>query len=61
MIKIGTNGDISKMGYREWPLFKEIRKVTDFSKTFEGIFGEPLSRVSLERRPPGSSEVRTIQ
>jgi len=27
MIKIGTNGDISKMGYREWPLFKESEKL----------------------------------
>jgi hypothetical protein len=61
MVKIGTNGDISKMGYREWPLFKEIRKVKDFARTFEDIFGEPLSRISLDRKSHGSTDSRTIQ
>jgi hypothetical protein len=61
MIKIGANGEIDKTAYREWPLFKELRKVADFSKTFENIFGEPLSRVSLDRKPTSSSAASTIQ
>ena len=55
MLKIGANGDVSEAGYREWPLFREIRKVPDFSETFEGIFGKPLNRVTVDRKSPGSS------
>jgi hypothetical protein len=47
MIKIGPRGEITKTAYREWPLFKEIRKSSDFGKTFEDIFGEPLNIVRV--------------
>jgi len=40
MKKIGKDGDIKKVDYKEWPLFKEFRKSEKFLKMFEEIFGE---------------------
>ncbi len=49
MNKIGdTDHALNKMAYREWPLFKEIRKIPVFSQTFERIFSEPLNTVRLD-------------
>jgi len=49
MKQIGTGeADITKDAYREWPLFKEIRKSEVFAAAFEGIFGEPLNTVTIE-------------
>jgi hypothetical protein len=61
MTKIGTDPAVSKMAYREWPLFKEIRKIADFSMTFEQIFGEPLNVVRRDAESPSSSDGGTIQ
>jgi hypothetical protein len=53
MVKNRGEG-IGKMGYREWPLFKEIRKVPEFARTFGEIFGEPLNSLLLDTKsPPG--------
>jgi hypothetical protein len=48
MKEMGSNGEMEKNCYREWPLFREIRKVADFQKAFEEIFGEPLNTVTVE-------------
>ncbi len=61
MTKIGTDPALGKMAYREWPLFKEIRKVPAFATTFERIFGEPLNIVRLEPGPSGAFGGTTIQ
>ncbi len=37
-----------KVGYREWPVFKEVRKTDNFQKAFEEIFGEPLHVVTVD-------------
>lgn len=42
MILIGKSGEVSSVDYREWPLFRNIRKSDKFKETFEKIFGEPL-------------------
>jgi|GEM_PF-2010765 len=33
---------LTKEAYREWPIFRDIRKQTKFEETFEAIFGEAL-------------------
>ena len=43
MIIIGDGSDIlKKEAYRDWPIFKEIRKEKEFSDTFKKIFNEEL-------------------
>lgn len=43
MINVGSKSEIlNKEAYREWPIFKEIRKQNKFVETFEKIFDEPL-------------------
>jgi hypothetical protein len=46
--KIGSNDDISKTAYFEWPLFREYSKSEGFLKTFEEVFGEPFQQVDVE-------------
>jgi hypothetical protein len=49
MRKIGAEGDVSKMDYREWPVFREFRKRSDFRAAFSEIFHEPFEQnVTLE-------------
>jgi hypothetical protein len=48
MKQIGDKGEIDKHFYREWPLFKEIRKSKEFAATFEQIFGEPFTAITLD-------------
>jgi hypothetical protein len=43
MKRIGTEGPVSKQDYRDWPLFRELRKETCFLETFQEIFGEEFS------------------
>lgn len=43
MAKVGdNNGVLTATAYRDWPIFKEIRKETKFSDLFHEIFGEQL-------------------
>jgi hypothetical protein len=43
--RIGNGAeDMDKHAYREWPLFKELRKSPEFAALFGQVFGE--------RRPP---------
>jgi hypothetical protein len=46
--KIGSNGDITKNAFREWPLFREYRKSEGFLKTFDEVFKEPFQQVDVE-------------
>lgn len=48
MGSIGATHDVlTKESYRDWPLFREIRKQELFRKTYETIFGEPLEKVRV--------------
>ena len=40
MKAIGPNGEVDKVSYTNWPLFKEFRKTKVFHKAFEDVFGE---------------------
>jgi hypothetical protein len=51
MRAIGANGSVTKTDYREWPLFREIRKAPEFAATFEELFGEPLQRPETVEKP----------
>ena len=43
MIKVGDRNEIlKKQSYRDWPIFKEIRKEKEFADTFKMIFNEEL-------------------
>jgi len=44
--RIGRGGHISIGDYREWPLFRELRKQANFEPVIAEVFGEP-SRVTL--------------
>ena len=49
MKKIGTNGDVGEVQYREWPLFKEFRKTELFQITFEQVFDKPFTASESEK------------
>lgn len=48
MRKIGSDGDVDKKAYREWPLFRDIRKTEEFQKIFEVLFGELLFPLDID-------------
>jgi hypothetical protein len=53
MYRIGGEGDIEKISYRDWPLFKQLRKRDEFLKAYADIFKEafPSSVESEEIQP----------
>jgi hypothetical protein len=55
MKSIGPASKPSKDGYRDYPVFRELRKTPEFQQTFLEIFGEPLATVTL----PDTSDVPT--
>ncbi len=42
MKRIGSNGPLNNLCYRDWPLFTEFRKEAEFLKTYEELFNEPF-------------------
>lgn len=43
MRKIGTSGELSKIDYIEWPVFRKFRETQEFKDCYKEIFGsEPL-------------------
>jgi hypothetical protein len=52
MKKIGADGEIEKVDYREWPLFKKFRERHDFQLLFKDIFGEPFEQDATVEKPP---------
>jgi hypothetical protein len=52
MAQIGPDdAGLTKMAYREWPLFQQIRLAPEFSKAFEEIFGESLTLIRVDPKP----------
>jgi hypothetical protein len=51
MEKIGPS-EAQDLCYREWPLFKELRKTFEFHRTYEKIFNKPFGRVELVSKTP---------
>jgi hypothetical protein len=49
------SSDVDKHDYREWPLFKELRKSPEFTALFEQVFGEPLNKLVVQDAESGSS------
>lgn len=58
MKALGRNAGPKKAGYREWPVFKELRKSTEFQLAFEEVFGEPFGTVTVST--VGDDAVATI-
>jgi hypothetical protein len=53
MLSIGSDGPVTKVYYRDWPLFKEFRARTEFLETYHRVFGEPFAvQVDAPRAPP---------
>jgi hypothetical protein len=46
--RIGTNCPISIHDYREWPLFRKLRKQPEFVALFAELFGEPLTQETVQ-------------
>ena len=45
MFEIGVNqNEVNKSNYRDWPLFKAIKKKSKFLEVFQEIFGEPYNK-----------------
>lgn len=53
MRRIGKDGAIRKVDYRDWPLFREFRLREEFLATYEEVFGEnfPKTVDSTENSP----------
>jgi hypothetical protein len=47
------NAEVNKHAYREWPLFKDLRKSPEFIALFEQVFGEPLNKVTVQDTDAG--------
>ena len=57
MQRLGATHDVvTKECYRDWPLFREIRKQGLFRETYEKIFGEPLEKVRVKAEARRESE-----
>ncbi len=55
MRRIGKSGEVTLGGYRDWPLFREMRKRPEFESTVFEIFGERLDALIV---PPSESPLR---
>jgi hypothetical protein len=49
---VGSSGGIKLGGYRDWPLFKEFRKIAELEDVILDVFKEPLNRVDLSAGNP---------
>jgi len=54
------DAEINRHNYREWPLFKELRKCPEFIALFEQIFGEPLNKYVVHDAEEGSSNPQRV-
>jgi hypothetical protein len=52
--------EVNKHAYREWPLFKNLRKLPEFTALFEQIFGEPLNRFVVHDAEAASSNPQRV-
>jgi len=50
MKKIGPDGEINRMSYKTWPLFREFRKTKIFLDNFKEIFKEDYSLVETPKK-----------
>ena len=50
MKKIGSEGEVQKTDYRDWPIFKEFRKTDYFQQTYKEVFGESFEIIETEER-----------
>jgi len=45
MQRIGTTGVVSRIDYRDWPLFQQLRTKAEFLKAYGEVFGEPYQEI----------------
>lgn len=55
MRKIGKSAETA-INYRDWPIFKELRRTKGFADAFLEVFGEPLTVLPTTAQPPPDSE-----
>lgn len=51
MLKIGSNGEVDKENYKNWPLFFKLRKNKEFQDTFKLIFNEEYNVLEIPKKP----------
>ena len=51
MKKIGSDGEVDKENYRNWPLFLKLRKEDRFKKVFKDIFKEDYKTLEIPKTP----------
>ena len=51
MRSIGAKSRPGKEGYRDWPVFRELRRSEDFLIAFSELFGEPFAWTVKENVP----------
>jgi hypothetical protein len=56
----GEHHQLGALAYREWPLFREIRKTPEFAAAFEEIFREPLNALKIGDKGTEPSPDETI-
>lgn len=58
--RIGNSRSNGASEYREWPLYQELRKRTDFAELFEKIFGRPLDFIATVPSGPAPDTDDTV-
>jgi hypothetical protein len=51
---LSNSSMLTKTSYREWPVFKEIRKDKNFQTAFESLFNEPITLLPVSQPPDES-------
>jgi hypothetical protein len=54
--KLAHDPEFKRESYYEWPIFKEIRKETEFIAVFEEAYGEPFSQKVVSPDPKENEE-----
>lgn len=61
--RIGTDGVVSAIDYRDWPLFREFRKQDAFLETYRSLFGVEFSKKAerAQESIPGDDKKSDIE
>lgn len=60
MRRIGRDGSVNQVAYRDWPLFRYFRRQSAFLETYSEVFGESFERNSEVKKVEPPSAVANI-
>jgi len=58
MLKIGSDGDVKKDQYQQWPLFLKLREEKKFKETYNEIFKEEFKIIEIPDRPLAKMSIK---